>query len=202
MQKPWKEYLLPLECLYLQSSQIEHHKKKEVEKEPFFLCLKDHLQKKDVSPENSYLDASKYIEAQCMISILHWANTFSSLEIQNLFLKIQSIFLRSKSAYTFERKCMLPSLAVLKTLNMLSCKNFHGWKNHLRVPCWNCLQFYFLENCHICYLFDQEGGSNLIRLKEAIATVWRLIWKWGRQAFLGKVFQIGVAFCEQKNQVC
>ena len=42
--------------------------KKEVEKEPFFSLPQRSLAKKDVSPENSYLDASKYIAAQCMIS--------------------------------------------------------------------------------------------------------------------------------------
>ena len=173
--------------------------KKRSRKRTFFLCLKDHLQKRMYPRKIRILMHQNTLRRNAWYLLYVWPILSVLLQYRIFFAKFHSICLCSKSAYTFELECKQPSFAVLKTLNMLSCKNFHGWKNHLRVLCWNCLQFYFLENCHICYLFDQEGGSNLIRLKEAIATVWRLIWKWGRQAFLGKVFQIGVAFCEEKK---
>ena len=133
MQKPWKEYLLPLECLYLQSSQIEHHKKKEVEKEPFFLCLKDHLQKRMYPRKIRILMHQNTLRRNAWYLLYVWPILSVLLQYRIFFAKFHSICLCSKSAYTFELECKQPSFAVLKTLNMLSCKNFHGWKNHLRV---------------------------------------------------------------------
>ena len=121
MQKPWKEYLLPLECLYLQSSQIEHHKKK------------DHLQKRMYPRKIRILMHQNTLRRNAWYLLYVWPILSVLLQYRIFFAKFHSICLCSKSAYTFELECKQPSFAVLKTLNMLSCKNFHGWKNHLRV---------------------------------------------------------------------
>ena len=130
MQKPWKEYLLPLECLYLQSSQIEHHKKRS-RKRTFFLCLKDHLQKRMYPRKIRILMHQNTLRRNAWYLFYVWPILSVLLQYRIFFAKFHSICLWSKSAYTFELECKQPSFAVLKTLNMLSCKNFHGWKNHL-----------------------------------------------------------------------
>ena len=107
--------------------------KKEVEKEPFFFASKITCKKRMYPRKIRILMHQNTLRRNAWYLLYVWPILSVLLQYRIFFAKFHSICLCSKSAYTFELECKQPSFAVLKTLNMLSCKNFHGWKNHLRV---------------------------------------------------------------------